>query len=136
MPRKDKIYSAYHCQLTQAKRRGLAFEFTYEEWIRWWESHLGPDWFQMRGKGSGKFVMSRKLDTGPYAPHNVECKTFRRNIQESFLRDFNGSQRNANLTSAQIAQIKTSDEGPMKIARRLGISRHTVTRIRKGKAFT
>jgi hypothetical protein len=63
-----------------AKERHIGFKFTYEEWVAWWETNLGPDWINKRGCKRGQYVMARKGDKGPYAPWNVECVTCSENI--------------------------------------------------------
>lgn len=59
--------------------RGIEFHFTLLEWIQWWETNLGEDWFQMRGRLSHQYCMARKGDKGPYASWNVECITVAEN---------------------------------------------------------
>lgn len=56
----------YWAQKQNAKRRGIAFEFTYTEWINWW----GDD-ITLRGKSKDSLVMARNGDVGPYSPNNV-----------------------------------------------------------------
>jgi len=53
-------------QKQNAKQRGIEFQFTYEEWIKWWGSDIDK-----RGRGKDNLVMARKGDTGPYHPDNV-----------------------------------------------------------------
>jgi len=62
---------AYLGQKYGAKNRGIEFHFTFEEWAKWWENHLGPNWFKMRGTKRGQYVMARKGDKGSYHPNNV-----------------------------------------------------------------
>ena len=63
---------AYIGQRCRAIGRGIAFEFTFEEWRRWW---LTDDRWQNRGRCKGQFVMARRNDNGPYSPDNVYCTT-------------------------------------------------------------
>lgn len=58
-----------------ARKRGIDFHFTFEEWVKWWEDNLGPDWLKLRGRSSKQYQMARKGDEGPYCVHNVECLT-------------------------------------------------------------
>lgn len=74
---------AYTTQRHCARRRGIAFEFTYEEWLKWWEKHLGEDWIWKRGPHKNQYCMARYYDDGPYAPHNVKCITNLENIVEA-----------------------------------------------------
>ena len=50
----------------RAARRHIRWEFTLEEWLRWW----GDD-FEKRGAGGQGLVMARFNDVGPYAVNNV-----------------------------------------------------------------
>lgn len=72
------------------KKRGIKFQFTYEEWVAWWEKHLGPDWFEKRGPQFNKYVMARYGDKGPYAPWNVKCILAGENIDERLSREGHG----------------------------------------------
>ena len=63
----------FHHQKSSAKSRGIDFVFTYDEWVVWWQMHLGSRWMMRRVCKRGKYVMARKGDKGPYAPWNVEC---------------------------------------------------------------
>jgi len=67
---------AYKAIKGRSKRRGIEFQFTYEEWLAWWEKALaehGPH--AKRGKGKDLLVMCRIGDRGPYAADNVYCGT-------------------------------------------------------------
>jgi hypothetical protein len=62
-----------------AKRRGIEFLFTFEEWWAWWQQ---DDRWSRRGRGGDKLVMARNGDVGPYAPWNVHCCTYAENQAE------------------------------------------------------
>lgn len=64
--RGDPKRNAYREQRNNAKRRGIAFELSFEAWVEWW----GDDW-QRRGRASGCLVMARFDDAGPYAVGNI-----------------------------------------------------------------
>jgi len=70
---KNKIKDAFHNQRHNAKKRSISFNFKYEDWLMWWETHLGPDWFLKRGCNSGQYVMARKEDKGAYEEGNIKC---------------------------------------------------------------
>ena len=57
---------AYVKHKSKAKKRGVEFLLTFEEWRDWW----GSDWDQ-RGRTKNKLVMGRYGDTGPYALGNI-----------------------------------------------------------------
>ena len=63
---KRPYYSNYADQRRNSKKRGIDFQFTYEEWLDWW----GDDIIN-RGKQKGQLVMARHGDTGPYHINNV-----------------------------------------------------------------
>lgn len=62
-----------------AKRRGIPFLFTFEEWWEFWGQ---DDRWSRRGRGGDNLVMARNGDTGPYAPWNVHCCTYAENQAE------------------------------------------------------
>lgn len=70
----------YNVHKQDAKRRGIAFNFSFEEWSDWWER---DDRWSRRGRGSGKLVMARFGDQGPYEPGNVYCATHGQNAADS-----------------------------------------------------
>jgi hypothetical protein len=71
---------AYEKQRTAAGLRGIGWEFTPETWMRVWlqSGHLDE-----RGVGTGRFVMARHGDVGPYSPSNVEIVPFEVNARDS-----------------------------------------------------
>ena len=70
-------------QKSNAKRRGIEFKLTYEQWIDWW---LNTGHFEDRGLGKGKYVMSRIGDSGAYELGNIECKLHEENGREAGYR--------------------------------------------------
>jgi hypothetical protein len=68
---------AYTQQKGDAKKRGIEFKLTFEEWSNWW----GKD-FQNRGVGANKLVMGRHGDVGAYELSNIKKITFGDNIRE------------------------------------------------------
>jgi hypothetical protein len=57
---------AFNNQKCNAKKRGISFEFTFDEWVEWWGDEINS-----RGCGAGQYVMARISDSGPYHPSNV-----------------------------------------------------------------
>lgn len=76
--RGDPKRNAYREQRNNAKRRGIAFEFSLESWLEWWGDDL-----QHRGRRSGQLVMARIGDVGAYEVGNVHKVTQTGNILES-----------------------------------------------------
>jgi hypothetical protein len=83
----DNMRHKFSVSKNDAKRRGIEFLFTFEEWRDWW---LTDDRWPRRGRGGDKLVMARNGDTGPYAPWNVHCCTYEQNqaeiSRESYVR--------------------------------------------------
>lgn len=57
---------AFATQRANANRRGISFEFSFIEWMKWWGSDIAT-----RGRHSGQLVMARYNDIGPYNSNNV-----------------------------------------------------------------
>jgi len=66
--RRETPYGRYIAHRQNAKRRGIGFEMTFEEWMSIWEN---SGKFEQRGRGKGKYCMYRINDTGPYKDGNV-----------------------------------------------------------------
>lgn len=78
----QKIRQAYINHYRRSVKRGIEFQFSFDDWVAWWEEHLGPDWLWMRGSYGNQYVMARYYDDGPYAAHNVKCITASKNCAE------------------------------------------------------
>lgn len=64
----------YHVHKNGAKRRGIGFLLSFEEWWDIWE----PFW-DKRGKSKDNLVMCRYGDSGPYAKDNVYIDSYSNN---------------------------------------------------------
>jgi len=69
----------YWAQKAAAKRRGIIFELTFEEWLEIWEA---SGHFEERGRGANQYQMARHNDLGPYAIGNVMIITASQNATE------------------------------------------------------
>jgi hypothetical protein len=58
----------FNQQKSNAKRRGIDWQLTFEEWRKIW-ADSGK--LELRGRNSGQYCMSRPGDQGPYAVDNV-----------------------------------------------------------------
>ncbi len=67
----------YRIQKENARRRGIEFNLSYEQWIEVW-----GDKIELRGRGRGKYCMARNNDCGPYAIDNVRIIPFEDNNKE------------------------------------------------------
>lgn len=72
--------SSFLMQRADAKRRGISFLLTFEEWLTIW---LESGKLEQRGKLAGQYVMSRYGDAGPYAVGNVRICLFGDNVREA-----------------------------------------------------
>lgn len=68
----------FHKQKSQAKRRGIEWHLTFEQWRKIW---LKSGKYDQRGRKSGQYVMARNRDAGPYAEWNVDIQTCNENLQ-------------------------------------------------------
>jgi hypothetical protein len=71
-----KLHGAFIKQKHSAKRRGIGFYLTYDEWLDIWER---SGFLHLRGKLKGQYCMGRPLDQGDYTIGNVEVITNRQN---------------------------------------------------------
>jgi hypothetical protein len=76
---RDKLREAYNIHRNDAKKRGIRFELTFDQWLKIWQDsgHLGQ-----RGKNRNQYCMARFGDQGPYSVDNVEIKTMHDNLTE------------------------------------------------------
>lgn len=58
--------SRYHAQKQNAKRRGIAWDLTFQLWLDWWGADLDN-----RGPKPWNLQMQRPADQGPYALWNI-----------------------------------------------------------------
>src|SRR6516162_11761456 len=71
--------SKYLVHKAGAKRRGIAFELTFEGWLKIWEN---SGHFNERGRNAAEYHMARHNDSGPYAANNVKIITASQNSAE------------------------------------------------------
>lgn len=127
----------YH-QKRGACERQIDFDFSFEEWIVWWENELGSTWQKLRGRNKGQYVMARYYDNGPYAPWNVKCITQEENASE---RKVNGTAARGTkvwtnkLSEKQVIEIFNDDRHPKELAEIYPISIDMVWRIKKKKSW-
>lgn len=67
-----------------ARRRGIPFHFTFDQWWSMWEPH-----WHKRGRGNGA-MMCRLNDEGPYSPENCRIDLGENNIRERFANKLTG----------------------------------------------
>lgn len=69
----------FHNQRGAARRRGIPFLLTFDEWWRIWKQ--SGHWHE-RGCGRGKYQMARLSDCGAYEPGNVKIIRHEQNRAE------------------------------------------------------
>lgn len=90
-----KAITRYAVHKATAKRRGVGFNLTFEQWNNWWLSQ-GVDKNLDKGqKTANTLCMCRHNDIGAYELSNIYVDTLSNNIKLSFkLRKANNTFRN------------------------------------------
>jgi hypothetical protein len=126
---------AYNSQKNCARQRGIPWELTFEIWSAWWREQLGPDWFQLRGKRIGQYVMARHGDIGAYSIENIKCILHTANTKEAKPRQsYCRKAPSPKVTSDRKAAILAMSGTSAAIARQFGLSQSWVWRIRNERA--
>ena len=76
----DGVTRAYQEQLRNSGFRGIAWELSFAEWFAVWQA---SGKLHFRGRGKGKYVMSRIRDDGPYRLGNVHIQLATENSREA-----------------------------------------------------
>jgi len=77
-------FERYKDQKGKAKKRGIDFLLTFEEWDQWWLSN-GVDKNIQIGFIKNALCMCRKGDTGPYMLNNIYCAPRSQNTKDSIV---------------------------------------------------
>jgi len=98
-----KLKVAFQNQRRSAGKRGIGFHLTFEQWLDLWEKsgHL-----KERGRGAGKYVMSRKDDDGDYEIGNVFIQTHAQNVSDSWKDKTKAKDRKKKQSDAQKDRTK------------------------------
>jgi hypothetical protein len=70
----------YNNNKANAKRRGIEWQLTWEEW---W--HLWQPYYHLRGRTNGSYQLCRNGDSGPYSINNCYIATREQNRKEQRL---------------------------------------------------
>ena len=132
-----KAKAAFSKQCVDARKRGIEMHFTFEEWCAWWENQLGPDWFKLRGRRKGQYCMARYKDNGPYAAHNVRCKTVEYNHAEyNLYRKVPKGPQRPKLNDKTVTDIYLAKGKYTEIAKQFGVGKYQVHCIKTKKYYT
>lgn len=78
--RKDGVTTAFRSQRNHAHMRGIEWKLTFAQWFAIWQS---SGKLHLRGRGHGKYVMSRVSDQGCYELGNVHIQLATENSKEA-----------------------------------------------------
>ena len=78
--RKDRVTYAFQAQRQSAFNRGIAWGLSFAQWFAVWQA---SGKLHLRGRGNGKYVMSRMSDDGGYELGNVHIQLATENSQEA-----------------------------------------------------
>lgn len=78
--RRRRLTHAFAQQRKNAAERGIAFFLSFKQWVGIWEA---SGKLEMRGRGIGKYVMSRIKDEGCYEVGNVHIQLSTENSSEA-----------------------------------------------------
>lgn len=125
----DSPAKAYTQQQKTAAARGIAWRFTFPQWWAVWQE--SGKW-ALRGRGKGKYCMSRIGDCGAYEPGNVQVVLFEDNSASSFdtkpahMRRVLADYRTMTPRQKEIAKLYGAGLKPSDIAGVVGIKKATV----------
>jgi hypothetical protein len=131
--KKAKAKDAFRVHRSNAKVRNLGFHFTFEQWVKWWEEQLGPNWLLLRGPKKHQYCMARLNDKGPYVVENVKCITNRKNRKEQSKSGENNGRNK--LTKEQVDYIRASKDRNVHLVVRFNVSKGTICNIRRGASW-
>lgn len=78
--RSDGVIGAYKKQEANSKIRGIVWSLTFAQWFSIWQA---SGKLHLRGRGRGKYVMSRVRDDGAYELGNVHIQLADENSREA-----------------------------------------------------
>ena len=105
MPR-DILRSRYRAHKGNAKKRGVVFELTFDEWVKIW---IDSGRLQERGQRKGGYVMARFGDKGPYKIGNVKIIKAEENGRE-YMRRVKSKLLEINLGNGYAKGLRHTDE--------------------------
>jgi hypothetical protein len=88
---RDPILNAFTMQKCIARKRGIAWQLTFDEW---WDIWQQSGHWNDRGRKLNQYCMSRYGDVGPYSTTNVFIQTHIQNSKDANI----GHHRNLGIT--------------------------------------
>ena len=76
----DGVTRAFQSQEKHSRIRGVRWDLSFAEWFAIWQA---SGKLHLRGRGKGKYVMSRIRDDGPYQMGNVHIQLATENSREA-----------------------------------------------------
>ncbi len=110
-PKKNKWSdwrNKYHDCKRRAKRRGISWELTFDQWRDIW---LNSGHWKDRGRNAGQYVMGRFGDKGPYSPENVRIITHADNTREAWCGKKHGENKKRLMKGNKYALGNKSNTG-------------------------
>jgi len=84
--KQPKSIALYNTHKISARKRGIEFLLTLDEWYNWWLSNgidkNGPSQKQLGIPRKDTLCMCRFNDVGPYALDNIYCATASQNVKD------------------------------------------------------
>lgn len=128
--KRTDAYKMWYDQQRHANDRGIPFNIDLDHWVLWWGLDL-----KKRGRGKGKLQMCRINDTGPYCTSNIYKDTCENNSADKVKHGtFKTKEPTLTEEDVEIIESMLSAMVPQReIARTMGTSQRTVTRINRGE---
>lgn len=126
----------FRYQRARARQRNIDWLLSFDEWYSWWQST--GHWHE-RGITSGKYVMSRYGDIGPYSLDNIFCQTRDDNCREANhkLKGIKKSQEFCNNLSKKLkGQSKPQQQGNLNRFHKDNLTDDLIEKIKAGREKT
>lgn len=88
----------YNTHKSNAKKRGIEFLLTFEEWSSLW---INSGKYENRGRGKDKYCMCRINDVGPYSVDNVFIDTNSNNLRDGNINKVLSEETKQKISVAQ-----------------------------------
>jgi hypothetical protein len=131
-----KERKAWIAAKANAKRRGIGFTLSFDDFITWWICELGPDWLKLKGRKSHQFQMARFNDRGIYKLGNIQCITAAQNRAEQKMILGNTpwlGRKHSEETKAKMSTNNSRYWSGVTLSRKV---RSKISKSLKGRVFT